>query len=98
MSAAVCEIEWHDSREEALTARARAIVRELRRPNEMGVQWPHHRLGEARAKTLHTMDFKADPQGWMDHVAETQRPIVITRHRVPQVVVVLYFGRSQAND
>lgn len=92
------EIEWHDSREKALTAEARAIVRELRRLNDVGVRRPHHRLVEAPAKTLHTMDFKVDPQGWMDRVAETRGPLVIARHGVPQVVTVPYFDGSQAND
>ncbi|MFZ4160489.1 type II toxin-antitoxin system prevent-host-death family antitoxin [Streptomyces griseoincarnatus] len=89
------EVEWFGSREEALKQEARAIVRELPRHNDMGVQWPHHRLGAAPARTLHTTDFKADPQGWMDRVAETQRPIVVTRYKVPQVVIVPYFDRSQ---
>lgn len=64
---------------------ARAIVRELPRHNDVGVQWPHHRLGEAPARVLNTTAFKADPQGWMDHVAETKQPLVVTRNKVPQV-------------
>ncbi|MEU5834525.1 type II toxin-antitoxin system prevent-host-death family antitoxin [Streptomyces diacarni] len=90
------EIEWFNSREEASREEIRAITRELPRFNSAGTQWPHHRLGEAPARVVTTSDFKADPQGWMDRVAETQRPVVVTRYKVPQVVIVPYFDRYVA--
>ncbi|MFC9341436.1 hypothetical protein ACFT0G_25405 [Streptomyces sp. NPDC057020] len=88
------EIEWFGSRDEALAAEVRAITEELPRHNSVGVQWPHHRLGEAPAEAITTTDFKADPQGWMDRVARSQQAVVVTRYKVPQVVIVPYFDRS----
>lgn len=86
------EIEWFDSRAEALAVEGLAIVRELPRHNQAGAQWPHHQVGEAPGRLLTTTDFKYDPQRWMDHVAATREPVVITRFRVPLVVIVPFFG------
>ncbi|WP_329368794.1 GIY-YIG nuclease family protein [Streptomyces sp. NBC_00669] len=88
------EIEWFDTREEALRVESQAIIRELPRHNDAGVQWPHHRLGEAPARVMHTSDFKMDPQACFDQIAETQQPVVVTRYGVPQVVIVPYFDRQ----
>lgn len=85
------EIEWFDSRAEALDVEALAIRRELPLHNETGAQWPHHRLGEAPARLLSVTAFAFTPQQHMDRVAATREPIVITRHRIPLVVIVPYF-------
>ncbi|MEU3785236.1 GIY-YIG nuclease family protein [Streptomyces sp900129855] len=89
------EIEWFDSREEALKVEARVITRELPLHNDAGVQWPYHRLGEAPARVISTTTFQADPPGWLGRVAERQQPIVVTRNKVPLVVIVPHFDRGQ---
>lgn len=88
------EIEWFVTREEALRVESETISRELPRYNDAGVQWPHHRLGEAPARVMNTTAFKMDPQACFDRIVETQSPVVVTRYGVPQVVIVPYFNRE----
>ncbi|MFD5542198.1 GIY-YIG nuclease family protein [Streptomyces sp. NPDC127079] len=91
-------IEWFDSRDEALKVEARVITRELPLHNEAGVQWPHHRLGEAPAPAISTTTFQSDPPGWFDHVAERHQSLVVTRNKVPLVVIVPYFDRGETES
>ncbi len=85
------EIEWFDTRAEALSAEVFAIREDLPIHNETGAQWPHHQLGEAPARPVSVTHFAMTPQQYMDEVTKTREPIVITRHRAPLVVIVPYF-------
>ncbi|MEV6738647.1 type II toxin-antitoxin system prevent-host-death family antitoxin [Streptomyces sp. NPDC051104] len=93
---AVREVEWHDSREQALKAEADTIARELPRHNDVGVPWPHHRLGEAPARVVNFSTFKACLRLLVDEVADTGAPLAITHQGAPRVIVVPYFDRLQA--
>lgn len=89
---AVREVEWFSDRARALKEEARAIERELPRYNDVGVQWPHHSLGEAPAKVMTMTEFRGDPINTIDDVAVTGQPIVLTRKQKPLVVLVPYFA------
>ncbi|MFD5570403.1 GIY-YIG nuclease family protein [Streptomyces cadmiisoli] len=89
------EVEWFDDREAALKVEAEAIVRELPRHNDIGVPWPHHRLGEAPAEVMSYSMFAACLHRMVTaELPDTRRPVVITHHGAPKVVVVPYFART----
>jgi prevent-host-death family protein len=92
---ALREVEWHDSREQALKVEAEAIVRELPRHNDVGVPWPHHRLGEAPAEVINFTLLHAALRQIVDQVADGGAPVAVTHHGVPRVVIVPYFDRPQ---
>lgn len=89
------EIAWHPSRETAEGEELRAIRKEHPRYNDAGVQWPHHRLGEAPAKVMTMTDFRCWPHVVIDEVAASGEPVVITRKHQPVAVIVPYFDAQQ---
>jgi prevent-host-death family protein len=89
------EIAWLPSREAAEREELRAIRKEHPRYNDAGVQWPHHRLGDAPAKVMAMTDFRYWPHIVIDEVAASGEPVVITRKHQPVAVIVPYFDAQQ---
>ena len=88
------EIEWHPDRTTALIHEARAIRREAPLYNLAGSEWPHQRIGKPPAETVNMTTLRTDPGSIVDRVAESKRPVIVTRSGVPLAVVVPYFAEE----
>lgn len=87
---AVKEVRWLADRDAAWAEEQRVIRDEHPRWNLASVHWVRDEHGEPPAEVLPISHFTIGLGGTIDQVAESGRAVVVTRHRMPLVVITPY--------
>ncbi|MFL1904788.1 GIY-YIG nuclease family protein [Streptomyces tauricus] len=89
-SVATEDVRWFPGRDEAWAEEQRVIHEEHPRWNVASVRWVRGEHGEPPAEVLPISHFTTGFGGTIDQVAKSGSAIVVTRHRMPLVVITPY--------
>jgi prevent-host-death family protein len=92
------EVRWLPDRDAAWAEEQRVIREEHPRYNVASVHWVHDEHGAPPGDVVPISHFTVGMGGTIDQVVKSGKPIVVTRHRVPLVVITPYSAADKAES